>query len=62
MKPAASNARAVIHRRILNDLGYNPGFIFLWPPLKKPVDFIKKLSLLKGLRSWFDLVRIIRKA
>jgi predicted nucleotide-binding protein (sugar kinase/HSP70/actin superfamily) len=59
--PCRAGLYGEIHRRILNDLGYNPEFIFLWPPLKKPVDFIKKLSLLKGPCSWFDLVRIIRK-
>lgn len=60
--PCRAGFYGEIHRRILNDLGYDPKVIFLWPPLRKPVDFIQKLSLLKGRCSWFELARIIRRA
>lgn len=60
--PCRAGLYGEIHRGILNDLGYDPEIIFLWPPLKKPVDFIKKVNLLKGPSSWFDLVGIIRRA
>ncbi|NLA26166.1 MAG: CoA protein activase [Firmicutes bacterium] len=60
--PCRAGLYGEIHRRILNDLGYDPRIIFFWPPLKKPVDFIKKLSLLKGHHSWIGLAGIIRKA
>ena len=42
--PCRAGLYGEIHRRILNDLGYNPNIIFLWPPLKKPIDFIKKIN------------------
>ncbi len=60
--PCRAGIYGEMHRRILNDLGYNPEFIFFWPPLKKPIDFLQKLSRLKGRSSWFHLARVIRKA
>ncbi len=59
--PCRAGFYGEIHRQILNDLGYNPNIIFLWPPLKKPVDFLKKVKQLKGSSSWPDLVRVLRK-
>ena len=59
--PCRAGLYGEIHRRILNDVGYDPNVIFLWPPLKKPVDFIRKVKLLKGHSSWLDLVRVLRK-
>ncbi len=41
-----------LHQRILRTLGYEVEFIFFYPPLKTPVDFIKKLSRVKGRNSW----------
>lgn len=51
-----------LHGRILRDLGFNPEMLFLWPPLKKPFDFLRKLGRLKGRRSWLYLVQTVRKA
>lgn len=59
--PCRAGLYGEIHRRILNDLGYDPNIIFLWPPLKKPVDFVKKVKRLKGPSSWLDLVKVLRK-
>jgi predicted nucleotide-binding protein (sugar kinase/HSP70/actin superfamily) len=41
-----------LHRRILRSLGYDVNMVFFFPPLKAPVDFIRKLSLIKGKNSW----------
>jgi predicted nucleotide-binding protein (sugar kinase/HSP70/actin superfamily) len=41
-----------LHRRILESLGYEVDFIFFYPPLKYPGDFLRKLSRLKGKNSW----------
>ncbi len=41
-----------LHRRILESLGYEVDFIFFFPPLKTPVDFIRKISRIKGKNSW----------
>lgn len=60
--PCRAGLYGEMHRRILADLGYNPEFIFFWPPLRKPADFLKKINRLKGRSSWFDLARVIRKA
>lgn len=60
--PCRAGFYGELHRRILNDLGYDPEIVFFWPPLKKPADFIGKLRLLKGPSSWFDLFGIIRRA
>ncbi|NLA10590.1 MAG: CoA protein activase [Firmicutes bacterium] len=60
--PCRAGLYGEIHRRILNDMGYDPEFIFFWPPLKKPFDFVKKLGRVKGSSSWLDLVKIIRRA
>ncbi len=60
--PCRAGFYGELHLRILNDLGYDPELIFFWPPLKKPADFIRKLGLLKGPSSWFDLFGIIRRA
>lgn len=59
--PCRAGFYGEIHRHILKDLGYNPQVIFLWPPLKKPVDFIKKVKVFKGPSSWWDLVKVLRK-
>lgn len=60
--PCRAGLYGEIHRRILQDLGHNPEFIFFWPPLKKPADFMRKLARLKGRNSWLHLARVVRKA
>lgn len=60
--PCRAGLYGEIHKRILNDLGHDPEFFFFWPPLRKPLDFFKKMSRVKGAASWFDLVKIIRRA
>ncbi|MEW5784413.1 MAG: CoA protein activase [Bacillota bacterium] len=60
--PCRAGLYGELHGRILKDLGYNPGFIFFFPPLKKPFDFLRKLSRLKGRFSWVHLARTISKA
>ncbi len=60
--PCRAGLYGELHSRILQDLGYNAELIFLFPPLKKTVDFMRKLSRLKGRHSWFSLARIISKA
>lgn len=60
--PCRAGLYGELHGRILRDLGYDPEIIFLWPPLKKPLDFYKKLRKLKGRYSWVHFVKTIRKA
>lgn len=60
--PCRAGLYGELHSRILQDLGFNAELIFFFPPLKKPVDFVRKLSRLKGRHSWFSLARIISKA
>ena len=59
--PCRAGLYGEIHKRILNDLGYDPEIIFLWPPLKKPVDFMRKIKRLKGRCSWYQLARAVQK-
>jgi predicted nucleotide-binding protein (sugar kinase/HSP70/actin superfamily) len=42
--PCRAGYYAVLHEKILKDLGYDIDFIVLEPPQKKAVDFIKKLK------------------
>lgn len=60
--PCRAGLYGELHGRILQDLGYNPEIIFLWPPLKKPLDFLRKIGRLKGRRSWTYLAKSVRKA
>ena len=60
--PCRAGLYGDLHGRILNDLGYNPEMIFFFPPLKKPLDFTRKLSRLKGHNSWAYFMRAISKA
>lgn len=60
--PCRAGLYGELHGRILRDLGYDPELIFFFPPLKKPLDFIRKLSRLKGRHSWVYLARTISKA
>ncbi len=50
--PCRAGYYGELHVRILRDLGYDPEMIFFWPPLKTPLDFIKKVKRLKGSVSW----------
>ncbi|NMA91802.1 MAG: CoA protein activase [Firmicutes bacterium] len=59
--PCRAGLYGEIHHRIINDLGYKPHVIFLWPPLKRPLDFINKVKILKGSSSWLHLVKVLRK-
>jgi predicted nucleotide-binding protein (sugar kinase/HSP70/actin superfamily) len=60
--PCRAGLYGEIHRRILNDLGYDPQFIFFWPPFRKPLDFFRKVKLLKGSNSWIHLAKVVKKA
>ncbi len=50
--PCRAGYYGELHVRILRELGYDPEMIFFFPPLKTPVDFIKKVKRLKGRTSW----------
>jgi predicted nucleotide-binding protein (sugar kinase/HSP70/actin superfamily) len=60
--PCRAGLYGELHGRILKDLGYNFDFIFFWPPLKKPLHFIRQLKKLKGKNSWLKVIRTILKA
>lgn len=60
--PCRAGLYGELHKRILRDLGYDPDIIFFWPPLKKPIHFIKQLQKLKGRHSWKYLWQVIKKA
>jgi len=59
--PCRAGFYGEIHRRILQELGYNPQFIFFWPPLRKPADFFRKTLQLKKGGSWQDFYRALRR-
>lgn len=59
--PCRAGLYGELHTRILKDLGYDPDFIFFWPPLKKPVHFYREMKKLKGRNSWSTLWRAIKK-
>ncbi len=50
--PCRAGYYGELHMRIMRELGYNPEMIFLWPPRRSPIDFIKKFHRLKGKNSW----------
>ncbi|UNC92735.1 CoA protein activase [Candidatus Contubernalis alkaliaceticus] len=50
--PCRAGYYGELHIRIIRDLGYDPEMIFFWPPLKTPIDFMKKVKRLKGNNSW----------
>ncbi len=58
--PCRAGFYGELHRRILKEMGYNPQFIFFFPPLKKPADFFKKILKLKKGGSWGDFFRSVR--
>ncbi len=60
--PCRAGLYGELHKRILEDLGYQSAIIFFWPPLKKPLHFYKQLKKLKGSHSWAYLWRTIKKA
>ncbi len=60
--PCRAGLYGELHGRILRDLGYNPEFIFFWPPLKKPLHFMGQLKKLKGKKNWWQLWQAIKKA
>lgn len=60
--PCRAGLYGELHGRILRDLGYDPAIIFLFPPLKRPLDFYQKLRRLKGRYSWCHFAKTIRKA
>ncbi len=55
--PCRAGFYGELHGRILREMGYNPDFVFFFPPLKKPVDFFRKIIQLKQGGSWRDLFR-----
>jgi len=59
--PCRAGFYGELHRRILREMGYNPKIVFFFPPLKKPLDFYRKLVKLKQGGSWVDLYRAVRK-
>ncbi len=59
--PCRAGLYGELHGRILRDLGYKFGFIFFWPPLRKPVHFFRQLKKLKGTHSWSYLWITIKK-
>ncbi|MDW7738434.1 MAG: CoA protein activase [Bacillota bacterium] len=60
--PCRAGLYGELHHRILRDIGYDPDFIFFWPPLRKPGHFIRQLKKLKGSHSWAYLWRTIKRA
>ena len=58
--PCRAGFYGEMHRRILKEMGYNPQFIFFFPPFKKTRDFIKKILELKKGGSWTDFYRALR--
>ncbi|MGI6097848.1 MAG: CoA protein activase [Dethiobacteria bacterium] len=60
--PCRAGFYGEMHRRILQDVGYDFELIFFFPPLKKPADFYRKLLKLKGKNSWRTLIYAVRKA
>ncbi len=60
--PCRAGYYGEMHRRILNELGYNPDFIFFWPPLKKPLNFFKKIYQLKDKTSFISAMIALKRA
>ncbi len=60
--PCRAGLYGELHGRILKDLGFEPDFIFFWPPLKKPAHFYRQMKKLKGTHSWAYLWRTIKTA
>ena len=60
--PCRAGYYGELHRRILLDLGYEHEMIFFWPPLRTPMDFLRKLRRFKAIAgaSWGDVGRAIR--
>ena len=58
--PCRAGYYGELHEKILKELGYDFEMIFFWPPLRTPLDFIKKIKRLKHSSSWMDVVRGLR--
>lgn len=60
--PCRAGYYGELHRRILQDLGYDVRLLILEPPLRRPGDFLRTLqALVGGATSWLRLPAILRR-
>jgi len=59
--PCRAGLYAPIHYEILESLGYDCQMIVLEPPKYNWLDFINKLRIIKGRKSWWFLGRAIKR-